>query len=170
MKYLGVHNRQDNEGEEVLDTENDDGEGVLHDGGRPDLDTHGVACPGQVNILNGLEHEDGGGDEEGDQPDGDIDQADLGVAELAGKTIADLGDAEPPVNGNGGDGAGADQDVGTLQRRHQLARHQAKVPLSSIQTLDQSWRNTDDGGGDARDPEIENVDILWCPVHLLAYK
>ena len=169
-KYLGVHNREDNERKEILDTEDGDGEDVLHDGSGPDLNTHGVAGPGQVHILNGLEHEDGRGDDEGDKPDGDIDQADLGVAELAGETIADLGDTEPPVNGNGGDGAGAHQNVGPLHGRHQLARDQSKVPLAPIQTLNQSWRNTDDGGGDSRDSKIENVDILWCPVHLLTYK
>ena len=53
--YLGVDHGEDNEREEVLDTEDQDGEGVLHVGMGPDLDTHGVAGPGKVDGLDSLE-------------------------------------------------------------------------------------------------------------------
>ena len=45
---------EDDEGQEVLDAEDDDGEGVLHVGVGPHLHTQGVLGPGQVNNLNCL--------------------------------------------------------------------------------------------------------------------
>ena len=45
-----------NEGQQVLDAEDDDGEGVLHVGVGPHLHTHGVLGPGQVNGLKCLKY------------------------------------------------------------------------------------------------------------------
>ena len=56
--YLVVNHREDNEREEVLDTEDQESEGVLHVLVRPDLNTHGVVSPGQGDCLNGLEDQD----------------------------------------------------------------------------------------------------------------
>ena len=55
LLYLGVHDGEHDEGEEVLDAEDDDGEGVLHVGVGPHLHTHGVLGPGQGHGLQGLQ-------------------------------------------------------------------------------------------------------------------
>ena len=53
-----MNHGEDNEREEVLDTEDQESEGVLHVLVRPDLNTHGVVSPGQGDRLNGLEDQD----------------------------------------------------------------------------------------------------------------
>ena len=54
--YLRVHGGEHDEGEKVLDAEDDDGEGVLHVCVWPNLHTHGVLGPGQGHCLQGLKY------------------------------------------------------------------------------------------------------------------
>ena len=162
--YLGVDHGEDNEREEVLDTEDEDGEGVLHVLVGPRLHAHRVASPGQGDRLHGLEHQDGRGDGEGYQPDGEIDERHLSVSHFSGKTIADLSDAEPSINSYCSDGAGGHQYVCPLHRRDQLAGQEAQVPLAPVETLDEGGWDTDNCCGDAGDAQVQNINVLGCPV------
>ena len=162
-----MNNRKYDERHEILNTEDDDGEAALHEGGGPHLHTHGVGGPGQVDRFYSLKHEDGGGNDEGDEPDSNIDQTDLSAGELVGESIADLGDGEPSINSNSSDGPGGDQDIGALHGGHQLAGNETKIPLSTIQTLNKSGGHTDEAGGDTRDSKIKNVNIFWSALHFL---
>ena len=49
-----MDHREHDEGQEVLDAEDEDGEGVLHVGVGPHLHTHVVLGPRQVHCLNSL--------------------------------------------------------------------------------------------------------------------
>ena len=90
------------------------------------------------------------------------------MGQLGGEAVADLGDGEPPVDGDGRDGARGHEDVGPLDGGHQFARHQPQVPLAAVETLDQGRWNADNGGGNARNCKIQNKNVLWGPVHFLA--
>ena len=149
-----MNHGEDNEGEEVLDTEDQDGEGVLHVLVGPHLHTHRVARPGQGDRLHGLEHQDRRGDGEGNQPDGEIDESHFSVSHFSRKSIGDLSNAEPSIHRYCSDGAGGHQYVCSLHRRDQLAGQEAQVPLAAVQTLDEGGRDTDDRCGDAGDAEV----------------
>ena len=159
-----MNHREDDEREEVLDTEDQDGEGVLHVVVGPHLHTHRVARPGQGDRLDGLEDQDGRGDGEGYQPDGKIDERHFSVSHFSGKSISDLSNAEPSINSDCSDGAGGHQYVCSLHRRDQLAGQKAQIPLPPVQTLDQGGGDADDGRGDAGDAEVQNVNVLGGPV------
>ena len=96
--YLGVDHGQDDEGEEVLDEEDEDGEGVLHVAVWPDLYTHGVAGPGQGDPLQRLEHQHWRGDGEGDQPNREIDKSHFCMSHFSWKSVIDLSNGEPSIN------------------------------------------------------------------------
>ena len=155
---------EDNEREEVLDTEDQDGEGVLHVLVGPHLHAHRVARPGQGDRLNGLEDQDRGGDGEGYQPDGEIDERHFSVSHFSGKSIANLSNAEPSIHSYCSDGAGGHQYVCSLHRRDQLAGQEAQVPLAAVQTLDEGGRDTDNRRGDPGDAQVQNVNVLGGPV------
>ena len=165
LQDLGVNHGEDNEREEVLDTEDQDGEGVLHVLVGPGLHTHRVVRPGQGDRLHGLEHQDGRGDGEGYQPYGEIDESHFSVSHFSGKSIADLSDAQPSINSYCSDGTGGHQYVCSLHRGDQLAGQESQVPLPPVQTLDQGGRDTDQGRGDAGDAEVQNINVLGCPMY-----
>ena len=136
--------------------------------GWPHLHTHREAGPGKADGVNGLEDKDRGGDEESQRPNEDVDQDHFGVSELCGEAVADLGDGEPPVDGDGRDGSRGHEDVGALDSGDQFAGHQSQVPFTPVETLDQGGWDADNGGGNARNCKIQNKNILRGPVHFLA--
>ena len=163
-----MNNRKHDQGQEILDTEDDDGEGVLHPLGGPHLHTHREAGPGEADRVDGLEDKNRGGDEESQRPDEDVDHGHGGVGQLGGEAVGHLGDGEPPVNGDGRDGPRGHEDVGALDGGDQFAGQQAQIPLAPVETLDQGGRDADNRGGNARNCKIENKNVLWGPVHFLA--
>ena len=88
-----------------------------------------------------LEGEDGRCESEGEEPDGEVDERYAGAGHPGGEAGGDLGDGEPAVHRDGGDGAGGDKDVGALHPGDQFTGHQAQEPLSPVQTLYQRWGN-----------------------------
>ena len=160
---------QDDEGEEVLDEEDEDGEGVLHVAVWPDLYTHGVAGPGQGDPLQRLEHQHWRGDGEGDQPNREIDKSHFCMSHFSWKSVIDLSNGEPSINCYCSYSTGWHQYVSSLHRRHQLAGGETEVPLATVQTLDQGGRDAHQSRGDARDAEGQNVDVLRRPVDGLAW-
>ena len=165
-----MYQRKYDERQKVLETQDGDGEGVLHPEPGPSLHTQRVRGPGQRHGLDSLEHEDGRGHQEGEAPDGEVDEDHLGVGELGGEAGGDLGDGQPPVHGDGGDGGRADEGVGPLQRGHQLARSQPQVPLAAVQTLHQRGRDAQQRGRDPGDTQVQDVNIFRRPVHFSACK
>ena len=146
MSYLRVYQRKHNEGQQILHTEDDDGEGVLHPLGGPHLHAHREAGPGKTDFINSLEHQNWRRDEESQRPDENVNQDHFGVGQLGGETVGNLGDRDPAVDGDGCDGPGGHEDVGPLDGGHQFAGHQPQVPLSPVQTLDQCGRDADNRG------------------------
>ena len=80
--YVVIEAREDNDWEDVLAEQDHHGEARLHDDVRPVLHTHGEGRVQNVDLLKGLERQDGRRDEEGGQPDGEVDQEDALPGEL----------------------------------------------------------------------------------------
>ena len=57
--------------------------------------------------------------------------------------------------------------VGALHGGHQLAGHEAEVPLAPVQALDQGGRDADHRGRDPRHAQVQDVQILRSAVSLL---
>ena len=80
--YVVIEAREDNDWEDILAEQDHHGEARLHDDVRPVLHTHGEGRVQNVDLLQGLEGQDGRRDEEGGQPDGEVDQEDALPGEL----------------------------------------------------------------------------------------
>ena len=81
-----------------------------------------------------------------------------------------LGDGEPPVHRDGGDGPRGHEGVGALHGGYQLAGYQPQEPLAPVQALGEGGGDADDAGGDAGDAKVQDVQVLGCPMSLLACK
>ena len=81
---------------------------------------------------------------------------------------AALSDGEPSVDSNSRDGSCGDEGVGSLHGGNQLAGHQTQEPLPTIETLGEGGGDADDAGGDARDTQVQDVQVFWSPVCLFA--
>ena len=91
------------------------------------------------------------------------------MSHFSRKSVIDLSNGEPSVNCYCSYGTGGHQDVGPLDGGDQLAGEEAQVPPPALQALDQGGGEAEERGGDPGNAQVQNINVLCCPVHWLPW-